>query len=50
MSLSLLELLQSLPLEELVGRTNPLQAAHLEVLEEVEVPVVVNRGLLIIDI
>ena len=49
MSLCLFELLESLPLEELVGRTNPLQAAHLEVLEEVEVPGV-NRGLLVIDI
>ena len=48
-SLCLFELFKSFPLEELVGRTNPLQATHLEVFEEVELPVF-RRGLLIIDI
>jgi len=39
MFLGLFKLLESLLLEELVRRTDTLQAAHLEVLEEVEVPV-----------
>ena len=39
MILGLFKLLESLPLEELVRRADTLEAAHLEVLEEVEVPV-----------
>jgi len=37
--LGLFKLLESLPLEELVRRTDTLEATHLEVLEEVEMSV-----------
>ena len=51
MLLGLFKLLESLPLEELVRRTDTLKAAHLEVLEEVEVPVACCCGMrLSIDI
>ena len=51
MFLSLFKFLESLPLEELVRRTDTLEADHLEVLEEVEVPVAFCCGMrLSIDI
>jgi 3-deoxy-D-arabino-heptulosonate 7-phosphate (DAHP) synthase class II len=51
MFLGLFKLLESLPLKELVRRTDTLEAAHLEVLEEVEVPVACCCGMwLSIDI
>ncbi len=47
MLLCLFELLESFPLEELVGRTDPLEPTHLEIFEELSVSVVISRWFII---